>query len=71
MTKEELLQTADLFLFDLDGTVYLGDTPIAGVPAALQTLRDMGKRVVFLTNNSSEGMQRDAYETPAAAARAR
>ncbi len=53
MTKEELLQTADLFLFDLDGTVYLGDTPIAGVPAALQTLRDMGKRVVFLTNNSS------------------
>ena len=54
MTKEELLTKCDLFLFDLDGTVYLGDTPVAGAPEALERLRKKGKRVVFLTNNSSK-----------------
>ena len=53
MTKEELLKGTDLFLLDLDGTVYLSDTPIAGVREALQGLRAMGKRLVYLTNNSS------------------
>ena len=53
MTKEELIGQCDLFLFDLDGTVYLGDSPIRGVPEALARLRGAGKRVVFLTNNSS------------------
>lgn len=53
MTKEELLKGTDLFLLDLDGTVYLSDTPIAGVKEALQGLRAMGKRLVYLTNNSS------------------
>lgn len=53
MTKQELLDTTDLFLFDLDGTLYLGDAPLAGAPEALARLRGMGKRVVFLTNNSS------------------
>lgn len=54
MTKEELLTKCDLFLFDLDGTVYLGDTPVPGAPEALERLRKKGKRVVFLTNNSSK-----------------
>ncbi len=53
MTKEELLKGTDLFLLDLDGTVYLSDTPIPGVKEALQGLRAMGKRLVYLTNNSS------------------
>ncbi len=53
MTKEELLNKTSLFLLDLDGTVYLGDEPIFGVPHALKKLRDLGKRLVFLTNNSS------------------
>lgn len=54
MTKEELLDGTDLFLFDLDGTVYLGDVPVPGAPEALARLRADGKRVVFLTNNSSK-----------------
>ncbi len=54
MTREELLSSCDLFLFDLDGTVYLGDAPIAGAAAALGRLRAAGKRVVYLTNNSSK-----------------
>ena len=54
MTKEELLGGCDLFLFDLDGTLYLADTPVAGAAEALARLREKGKRVVYLTNNSSK-----------------
>lgn len=54
MTKEELLKNTSLFLLDLDGTVYLGEKPIGGMAATLARLRTMGKRLVFLTNNSSK-----------------
>ena len=45
---------ADLFLFDLDGTIYLGDTPIPGAVDTLKKLESAGKKVCFLTNNSSK-----------------
>ena len=45
---------AELFLFDLDGTVYLGDTVIEGAIETLKKLTAMGKKVCFLTNNSSK-----------------
>ncbi len=54
MTKEEILQDTRAFLLDLDGTVYLDDTPIAGAKETLQALRERGKRLVYLTNNSSK-----------------
>ena len=54
MTKETLLQETDAFLFDLDGTVYLDETPIGDVKGTLARLRAMHKRIVFLTNNSSK-----------------
>ncbi len=41
----------EAYIFDLDGTVYLGD---AMLPTALETityLREIGKRTVFLSNN--------------------
>jgi 4-nitrophenyl phosphatase len=38
---------------DLDGVVWLADTPIRGAPEAVARLRSRGERVVFLTNNSS------------------
>ena len=40
---------ADLFLFDLDGTIYLGDKPIEGAIDTLKKLTAMGKKVCFLT----------------------
>ena len=54
MTKEELLRETELFLLDLDGTVYLDDRPIGGMKNTLATLRGMGKKLVYLTNNSSK-----------------
>jgi len=37
---------------DLDGVVWLGDTPIPGAAAAIGRLRAAGERVAFVTNNS-------------------
>ena len=42
-----------LFLMDMDGTVYLGNNPIEGAFEALEYLRTHGRRICFLTNNSS------------------
>ena len=52
MTKEQL-QKIKLFLMDMDGTVYLGPQKIPGAFEALETLRQNGRRICFLTNNSS------------------
>jgi NagD protein len=38
------------WLFDLDGTVYLGDRLLPGAAAAIAALRADGRRVAFLTN---------------------
>ncbi len=54
MTKETLLNQTDIVLLDLDGTVYLDETPIGRAVQTLEKLRERGKRLVFLTNNSSK-----------------
>ncbi len=47
------LKDVELFVFDLDGTVYIGDEEIEGSFAAINELRKRGKRICFFTNNSS------------------
>ena len=41
----------DAYIFDMDGTVFLGDALLPTAGATLATLRDLGKRTVFLSNN--------------------
>lgn len=38
------------FIFDLDGTVYLGEALLPGAKAVIAALRDAGRRVCFLSN---------------------
>ena len=38
------------FIFDLDGTVYLGERLIPGAERVIRRLREAGRRVVFLSN---------------------
>ena len=38
------------FIFDLDGTVYLSERLIPGADRVIRLLREVGKRVVFLSN---------------------
>lgn len=46
-----------VFIFDLDGVVYLGHTPIPGAIEALNRLREEGHALYFLTNNSTARRQ--------------
>ncbi len=54
------LNRIESFLLDMDGTIYLGPTPIPGAPEFVQYLRDTGPRFLFFTNNSSADAQRYA-----------
>ena len=47
----------DGYVFDLDGTVYLGDTLLPGAAATIAALRERGRRTVFLSNNPTRDPQ--------------
>ena len=53
------LKDKTLFLLDMDGTIYLDETVFDGTVEFLDYVRSRGGRCVFLTNNSSRGI--DAY----------
>lgn len=44
----------DGYLFDLDGTIYLGDELIPGAYELITTLRAMGRKTLFLSNNPTK-----------------
>ena len=48
------LKDVTVFLLDMDGTIYLGDELILGSKEFLKTIKEKGKRYIFLTNNSSK-----------------
>ena len=47
----------DAYIFDLDGTVYLGDALLPNAHRAITTIRAQGKRTVFLSNNPTHTRQ--------------
>ncbi|NVM54766.1 MAG: HAD-IIA family hydrolase [Candidatus Helarchaeota archaeon] len=47
------LEEFQLFIFDLDGVIYLGNEPISGAQEVLEKLAERKKDVFFLTNNST------------------
>ncbi|MGL5662906.1 MAG: HAD-IIA family hydrolase, partial [Cetobacterium sp.] len=42
------------YLFDIDGTILLGNTLIPGAKEKIEELRKNGKKISFFTNNSSK-----------------
>ncbi len=50
------LHTIRLFLFDMDGTLYLGDRLFDFTPSLLDGIRANGGRYLFMTNNSSKSV---------------
>lgn len=40
-------------IFDLDGVIYRGHTPIPGAAAALGKIRAVGYSIAFITNNAT------------------
>ncbi len=47
------LKNCELFLFDMDGTLYLGDEVFDGAVDLMEDLPNLGKKYIYLTNNSS------------------
>ncbi|KAJ3022816.1 hypothetical protein HKX48_005149 [Thoreauomyces humboldtii] len=53
------IDSIDTFLFDCDGVIWVGNDVIDGVKEVLDLLREKGKKVLFVTNNSTKS--RKAY----------
>ena len=51
------LRDKKLFLLDMDGTLYLDDTLFPGVKPFLALIRERQGRAMFLSNNSSRGIE--------------
>lgn len=52
-----ILHQKKLFVFDMDGTIYLGGRPFPEAIRYIERLRASGRRVLFFTNNSSRGAE--------------
>lgn len=57
MDKNEKLKQIQLFLFDMDGTLYLGDRLFDFTKELLDAIRFSGRRYLFMTNNSSKSVE--------------
>ncbi len=51
------LSAVRLFLFDMDGTLYVGDRLYDFTAELLRTIRQAGKDYLFITNNSSRSVE--------------
>jgi|WetSurMetagenome_2_1015567.scaffolds.fasta_scaffold83049_2 4-nitrophenyl phosphatase len=53
LATNDILKNIDCFLVDLDGTIYKGDLLLSGARDLIDTIRDLKKDYLFVTNNSS------------------
>ena len=56
MNRHDLLRGMKLFLFDMDGTLYLGDRLYDFTVELLDTIKKTGRTYLFMTNNSSKSV---------------
>ena len=54
---KNILKDKKVFILDMDGTFYMENTPIDGALEFLKTLKSMGKKYIFFTNNSSKSIK--------------
>ena len=51
---DEFLNSFDTVLTDCDGVLWTGSVAIDGSPEVIQALRMLGKKVIYVTNNSTK-----------------
>ena len=51
--SREVLANKKLYIFDMDGTIYLGGIVFDFAIQFIKHLRENGRRVLFFTNNAS------------------
>ena len=57
MDQKQVIQKTKLFLFDQDGTLYLGNRLYEFTVPMLEKLKATGRRYMFMTNNSSKSVE--------------
>lgn len=57
MEQTALLKKINLYLFDMDGTLYLGEQLYDFTIELLNTLKKTGRKYLFMTNNSSKSVE--------------
>ncbi len=55
--KIEIIKKIRLYLFDMDGTLYLGDRLYDFTIELLETIKQTGGKYLFMTNNSSKSVE--------------
>ena len=56
MTAGDRIRNTQLFLFDMDGTLYLENDLYDFTKELLSVIRESGRRYLFVTNNSSKSV---------------
>ena len=56
MNTNKDMKQLKLFLFDMDGTLYLGNKLYDFTIELLNTIKETGGRYLFMTNNSSKSV---------------
>ena len=56
MDNKEMISRIKLYLFDMDGTLYLGDQLFSFTGELLREIRRTGRQYLFMTNNSSKSV---------------
>ena len=54
---KNVLENVKYLLLDMDGTVYLGGKLIGNMDKTLDKVRKAGKKIIYLTNNSSKSVE--------------
>ena len=57
MNQNDLIKQIRLFLFGMDGTLYLGNRLFDFTIEVLNTIQSTGRRYLFMTNNSSKSVE--------------
>ena len=52
MDIQSKISDIDLFVLDMDGTIYLGDNVIDGAREFCRRILDSGRKMIYFTNNS-------------------
>ena len=53
-SAKQMLDKSKAFIFDCDGVIWRGDKLIEGIPETIEGLRAAGKKLIFVTNNSTK-----------------